>query len=283
LAQISALGLPPNEQKWQETVEVYGKDRTVDLRNIWTEIPGRDPDNGPVLLLAAHYDSKLCAGHPDPAHNFEFLGALDAAGSCGILIELMRVLKDRDNVPNIWIAWFDGEECLEFDWDRDNPANSLMGSRHFAQTMAADKERFPKGLSRRLQAMILLDLLGDEKQKIDKDTLSNSTLLDIFARASEQMGARDKLFEYVSPMTDDHQPFKNFGVAVLDLIDFRWRPPGEAARAAQAGGEPPAEEYTAWWHTADDTLDKISAASLGFAGNLVWHALPAIEKEIYGG
>ena len=45
--------------------------------------------------------------------------------------------------------------------------------------------------------------------------------------------------------------------------------------------KPPDGTYAAWWHTPDDTLDKMSAASLAFAGNLVWRALPAIEKKFY--
>ncbi len=273
--QLRTLGLTPREQTWEQEVTAYGKTRKLQLRNVWTEIPGKDP-KGPVLLIGAHYDSKICTGHPDPAHNFEFVGANDAAGSCGILLELARVLQTRDNTPNIWLLWIDGEESQEFVWKGDT---ALLGSTHFVRTMSKDKNYFPNGFSERLKVMVLLDLLGDPNLKIDKDSKSDETLLEIFGKAAEQMGAEDKMFQYLSPMEDDHIPFKNFGVAPIDLIDFRWRYANDQARSGETA---PAEgTYTAWWHTEQDNLSNVSADSLGFVGNLVWHALPEIEKAFY--
>lgn len=274
--QIQSLGLKPREQKWTEKVEVYGKPSELAFRNVWTEIPGKDPDNGPILLLAAHYDSKLCEGHPDPTHNFGFVGAIDGGGASGVLLELARVLKDRDNVPNLWLVWFDGEEALEWNWTDDK---AMFGSRHFAKTMSADKKLFPNGLAARMKAMVLMDLIGDRNQKIDKDTRSQSKLLEIFKIAADEMGESERMFEYESPMVDDHVPFKNRGVAVIDLIDFKWRTPAERMR--EVPNKPSEEEYVAWWHTPLDTMDNVSADSLAFVGNLVHHALPAIEQQFY--
>jgi glutaminyl-peptide cyclotransferase len=256
---------------------------------VWTEVPGKDPENGPIVLLAGHYDSKLTQGHPDPAHNFEFVGALDGGGTSGVLLELARALHDRkpgsDGAidANVWIAWFDGEECLEFEWVNDK---SLLGSRHFATTMAADKKRFPSGLSARLRAMVLLDLLGDVNFKIDKDTRSNAELADIFQAAAADLGIGKRVFVYESPMYDDHVPFKDLGVSVIDLIDFRWRAPSEWAISAEQWKQrniekPPEGTYKPWWHTPDDKLDAVSADALGAVGNLVWHALPAIDKSVH--
>lgn len=294
-AEITKLGLTPREQTWTESVQAYGKARDLELRNVWTEIPGKDPD-GPILLLACHYDSKECEGHPDPAHNFEFVGAIDGGGASGVLLELARVLSDHQKraragggaeliSPNIWIVWFDGEECVEFDWSRDK-ALSLMGSRHFARTMSGDKKLFPEGLAERMRVMVLLDLIGDKNIKIDRDTRSSGQLLEIFAATAERMGEKDRMFLYDSPMTDDHEPFKDFGVTVIDLIDFRWRAPAEWAMSAEdwqrRGVTKPADgTYAAWWHTPEDTLDKISPASLAFVGNLVWHSLPVIDQKFY--
>jgi Zn-dependent M28 family amino/carboxypeptidase len=285
--QIRDLGLTPQEQTWQQSVEVYGKPVTLALRNVWTEVPGKDPENGPIVLLAAHYDSKLMQGHPDPAHNFEFVGALDGGATSGILLELARALHERKGkegalAANVWIAWFDAEESLEYDWVNEK---SLLGSRHFATTMAADKKRFPSGLSARLRVMVLLDLLGDHNWKIDRDTRSNAELADIFQAAAADLGLADRVFRYESPMYDDHVPFKDLGVSVIDLIDFRWRPPSEQAISAeqwkQRGVDAPAKgTYRAWWHTPDDKLDNVSADALAEVGNLVWHALPAIDASL---
>jgi glutaminyl-peptide cyclotransferase len=248
-----------------------------------------------VLLLGCHYDSKLCQGHPDPAHNFPFVAAIDGAGASGVLLELARVLNDHQTrarkgegsleliTPNIWIVWFDGEECIEWDWTTEK---SLLGSRHFARSMSNDKNLFPDGLAARLRVMVLLDLIGDKNIKIDKDTKSSAQLLEIFAAAAERMGETERMFEYESPMTDDHEPFKDFGVTVIDLIDFRWRAPEEWKMSAEEwqrrGITKPADgTYAAWWHTSEDTLDKMSPDSLAFAGNLVWHALTDIDEKFY--
>ena len=50
---------------------------------------------------------------------------------------------------------------------------------------------------------------------------------------------------------DDHQPFLDLGFPAIDLIDFSYGP------------------GNSWWHTKEDTLDKISAESLHHAGSLV--------------
>jgi Zn-dependent M28 family amino/carboxypeptidase len=264
--ELGQLGLEPRRDRWTDPTE------KIEFENVWVEIPGKDPGRGPVVLLGAHYDSKLCAGHPDPAHNFEFVGAVDSAGACGLLLELARVLRDRpDRSHDIWIAWFDGEESIEFDWNRDAP-RALFGSRRFRDQLVAQPERLA-----RLKAMVLLDLIGSKNQKIDRDTLSNSDLLDIFQKAATAMGKGDRMYRWESQMIDDHQPFQEVGIPVIDLIDFRFRWAGDQPRP----GEPvPAEgEYEAWWHTSRDTIEQLSAESLEFVGNLVWLALPEIEKR----
>ncbi|MBK8977316.1 MAG: M28 family peptidase [Planctomycetes bacterium] len=246
---------------------------SLEFQNLWVEIPGtRGGELPPILAIAAHYDSKIT--HPGE-QDFEFVGALDSAGSCGVLIELARLLQAQPPIgPDVWLIWFDGEESIPWEWDH---GKSLMGSRHFAQVMNEDGDRFPTGLRGRLKVLVLLDLLGDPELKIDKDTASNPTLNAIFKDAATRLGRADVMFRYESPMTDDHIPFKEKGVSVIDLIDFRYRP------AAEHSPSEPAEvaRYFPWWHTAEDNLQHLSADSLELVGNLVWAALPDIEKAFY--
>lgn len=264
-------GLEPQEQIWSETVKLHGKEQQVKFQNVWAQVPGKDPVHGPVVILSAHYDSKLCSGHPDPAHNFEFVGALDAAGSVGVLLELSRHLAKRDNTVNFWLVFFDGEESLEYDW---NDQLALFGSRHFVRTMSQDKQRFPNGLSSRLRAMVLLDLIGDKIQKIDRDKASTTELVELFRGVATEMGEADRMYRYESEFKDDHIPFVDYGIPAIDLIDFVHRVP-----AGRRKDEPPEiAQYEAWWHTRADTLDKLSPDSLAFVGNLVWNALPKLEQ-----
>ncbi|HMH53666.1 MAG TPA: M28 family peptidase, partial [Candidatus Acidoferrum sp.] len=59
---------------------------------------------------------------------------------------------------------------------------------------------------------------------------------------------------------DDHAPFLSAGVPAALLIDF---------------------DFPAW-HTAGDTLDKVSARSLQVVGDVVLDALPAVEARVGG-
>jgi Zn-dependent M28 family amino/carboxypeptidase len=63
------------------------------------------------------------------------------------------------------------------------------------------------------------------------------------------------------PVEDDHAPFLRAGVPSALLIDFDYPP----------------------WHTAQDTLDKVSAKSLAIVGEVVREALPAVERALLRG
>ena len=52
-------------------------------------------------------------------------------------------------------------------------------------------------------------------------------------------------------MTDDHEPFVQAGIPAIDLIDFEFGPGNR------------------WWHTQEDSLDKISPQSLKITGQTV--------------
>lgn len=267
LDELKKLGLKPEEQIWTDPVE------KIRFRNLFVQIDGTDPVAGPILGIGAHYDTKVTHGHDKADQNFRFVGAIDGAGGPAVLLELARAFKNRKAGPNIWLIWFDGEESLEFDWKDER---ALFGSWHFVKTMSADKERFPKGLRDRMKTFVLLDLIGDKDIKIDKDVTSNPTLNQIFLDTATAMGEADRMFQdqLSKIFKDDHLPFREFGVTVVDLIDFQWRIPKE-----RGGQEKPGLQ--AWWHTDKDTPDKMSKAALKFAGDLVYLAVPAIEKEFY--
>lgn len=284
-AEIKKLGLEPKSDVWEEKVHLP-KRESVRFQNVWTEIPGADPVKGPIVVLGAHYDTKLCEDHPEPERNFPFVGAIDSAGSCALLLELARVLKDDPKRQvNVWCVWFDGEESLTWEWDEQKNL-ALIGSKRFVKQIGEDKARFPKGVSSRVRTMVLMDLIGDKEQKIDKDLQSDPNLVKIFADAAAKMGESERMFRYETSLLtgakgdvrqggDDHIPFQRVGVPVIDLIDFKFRNPLE--HGPQAPKE--AARYFPWWHTKDDTFDKLSPDSLAFVGNLICTAWPAIEAS----
>ncbi|MGE0141672.1 MAG: M28 family peptidase [Planctomycetota bacterium] len=246
---------------------------STEFENLWVEIPPTPArSDAPILILAAHYDSKIT--HPGE-QDFAFVGALDAAASCAVLLELAKHLVGTAAQPfEVWLVFFDGEESLEWDW---NDAKALIGSRHFARTLSADKARFPTGIASRVKAMVLLDLLGDQVFKIDREKESNPTLIDLFARAAATLGLSEQVFRFETQVSgDDHIPFKQLGVRVIDLIDFQWRVPAQH----REGMPPEAKQYFPFWHTADDTMERVSAASLARIGDLILRALPLLAAEV---
>lgn len=277
--EVKKLGL---EMKRHEVM--HDKEKKL-IRNLWCEIPGEDPQNGPVLMLAAHYDTKLTDGHQDPTNNFRFVGAIDGGGAPAVLLELARLLKTGPTKPkvNVWLYWIDAEESLDWQWNHDR---ALLGSKAFCKMLSETK-----ALSR-IKAFVLLDLIGSKNHKIDFDGNSDGKLQTIFEHAGKAIGEQGRMYEFPTAAekadyqrrgiqqwgtTDDHITFRGFGVPSVLLIDFFRRIPPHLQNLPP-GQQPEIDpRYYQWWHTVDDDLPQVDPAALAFAGNLVMAALPDLE------
>ncbi len=272
-AELRKLGLQPQLQEFTHPQE------KLLLRNLWVQIDGEDPQRGPILCIGSHYDTKLAHGHDQDTHNFPFVGAIDGGGGPAVLLELARILTtDPAYKPkvNVWLYWIDGEESVEWEWNNDR---ALLGSKHFVKTMAADKTLFPDGLRQRLKAFVLLDLIGSKDFKIDRDLKSHKGLQDLFAKAAPKTGQPERVYEFTSGITDDHESFISFGIPSVLLIDFEFRIPFHMRRNFDPNRKHPRDDdYAKWWHTADDNLAQASPEALAFAGNLVLAAWDDLQE-----
>ncbi len=281
-AEVKKLGL---EMKRHELL--HEKEKKT-IRNLYVQIDGDDPVNGPILMFGAHYDTKLAEGHADAAHNIPFVGAIDGGGGPAVLVELARELKVRTPKPkcNIWLYWIDAEESLDWTW---NDERALLGSKAFCK-MLADTKVLP-----RVKSFVLIDLIGSKDYKIDRDGRSATTLIPIFERAAAAMGEAARVYQFPTEIeiaqikayarqqgkkeewgiTDDHNVFTNFGVPSVLLIDFERRIPGRP----QVN---PTTDYQQWWHTSEDNLDAMDPDALAFTGNLLLQALPELEAFVLG-
>jgi glutaminyl-peptide cyclotransferase len=143
-------------------------------------------------------------------------------------------------------VWFDGEEAFR-EW---TPRDSLYGSRR----MAAELEK-----SRSLpRAVIVADMIGDRDLAIRREAASTPWLTDAIWSSAARLGHAAHFVSEVLPVEDDHVPFLKMGVPAALLIDFDYPP----------------------WHTAEDTIDKVSARSLEIIGSVLLDALPAIEAAL---
>lgn len=179
------------------------------------------------------------------------MGANDAGSSTAFLIEWARVMKLRKNPLTIEVLFLDGEEATLPDW---GGTDHTYGSRHYVE--AARRDKTLAGL----RALVLVDMIGDRDLHIRRELYSTSWLTSAIWSAAKRLGKTGAFLDSTTQIEDDHVPFLDAGVAAVDIIDGP-------------------EDYPPW-HTAEDTLDKVSAGSLQVVGDVLLEALPAIEKRL---
>ena len=200
------------------------------------------------ILPGKRSDVILIGGHYDTKlfRDFRFVGANDAGSSTALLLELARALAKTKREFTYWLVFFDGEEARE-QW---SATDSLYGSRHLAAELARTK-RLPR-------AMLLVDMIGDRDLAIRREAQSTPWLTDAVWDAARRLRYDAHFLPDTLSVEDDHVPFLRAGVPATLLIDF---------------------DFPAW-HTAEDTVDKLSADSLRVVGEVVLEALPAIEARL---
>ncbi len=193
--------------------------------------------DGPAVLLGAHYDTRRAADEEDPS--VPVLGANDGASGVAVLLELARAL-DWDQVDSrVYLAFFDAEDNGRLDgWDW------IVGSSYVA-------EHWGEAGEPPLTAMVLVDMIGDADQQIYYEVNSDHALNQTIWRIAADLGYAERFIpQYKYTILDDHVPFARRGIPAVDIIDF---------------------DYP-YWHTTQDTPDKVSAESLEAVGRTleVW-------------
>jgi Zn-dependent M28 family amino/carboxypeptidase len=217
----------------------------VPMKNITGEVAGRRSD---IVMIAGHYDTK-----PQPG----FVGANDGGSSTAAVLEMARVLAKNRLKPEftLWFVFFDGEEAF-VDWSANNGLDNTYGSRHMASKLVGD------GTIKRVRALILVDMIGDKQLDLLRDAESTPWLVSTIWKTANRLGQSSHFLKANGGYSDDHIPFKDAGVPVVDLIDFNYGP---------------ANRY---WHSNEDTLDKVSGESVKIVGDVVIASLPLIYKDL---
>jgi glutaminyl-peptide cyclotransferase len=206
-------------------------------------IVARWGEGHPWVIIGAHYDSRLKADRDPLVQNRELPvpGANDGASGVAVLTELGRTLPPFLGLQNgsgqakfnqVWLVFFDAEDNGNIEgWDW------ILGSRGFTS-----------GLTEKPDAVVILDMIGDSNLNIYMEKNSDPVLTgEIWARAAELGFSKYFIPQYRYRILDDHLPFLESGIPAVDIIDF---------------------EY-AYWHTREDTSDKISARSLQIVGDTI--------------
>jgi hypothetical protein len=255
--ELKSYGLKTTLDEFSENTP-RGK---VKFKNIIAELPGESPN---VIIIASHYDTK-------PFKEFSFVGANDGGSSTGALLEIARVMASGNGAANqnasqkrkftYWFVFFDGEEAFCHEWDEClDGRDHTYGSRYMVERLRKEKQLD------RVKAMILLDMIGDRDLTIPREDGSSQWLVDAIWGTAREIGhAKEFPDRPFSVGDDDHMPFLRAAVPAVDIIDFEY------------GSSPEGNDY---WHTKDDTLDKISPRSLKIVGDVILLSLPKIEAQI---
>lgn len=229
--RLNALGLKTVIDTFTEETPAG----TMVFNNVLGRLPGK---TNRLIILASHFDTKsgIC---PD------FQGANDSGSSTGVLLELARVLSARAPFETEFlVALFDGEECRS----QYGPNDGLHGSRRLARQIV---EGGGAGL---VEAVILLDMIGDKDLNITVPRNSSKALVKELFSAAHEVGARPFFSLGPGSILDDHVPFFEAGMPAIDVIDFEY------------GSVPGLNDY---WHTRKDTLDKLSVESMQTVGDTI--------------
>jgi glutaminyl-peptide cyclotransferase len=215
----------------------------VQMKNIIAKAPGTGQG---IILLLTHYDTLSSVEN--------FVGAEDSASSTGLMIEMARQLCGKKGSNSVWIAFLDGEEAF-VNWNQDN--DHTYGSRELAARMALS------GDLKRVKAVILADMIGQYNLSIQRQSDSPKWLNDLVWKTAARLGYKDIFVSQETQTSDDHDPFLERGVPALDIIDLN--------DYISAG----------YWHTTQDTLDKVSPRSVAIVGHVILESVDELQKKFH--
>ena len=228
-------------QSWQH---VTARGDPLPLRNF---IARFNPSAEKRLLLLAHWDSRPVSDSPrsrEPAKPVP--GANDGGSGVALLLGVADVLKRSPPVIGVDLLFVDGEDYGDF---TKTPTDVLIGSRYYG----AHQLPGPKPLY-----AVLFDLVADKDLQLYQEgnsLIGAPEVVELVWDTAKDLGHGG--YFIASPrhtLIDDHIELQKAGIRAIDVVDF---------------------DYPSW-HTPDDTIDKVSAASLQIVGDV---ALALVRRE----
>jgi glutaminyl-peptide cyclotransferase len=215
----------------------------VTMHNFIVRFPGKKDG---VIVLGTHYETNY------PLRSINFVGANDGAATTGLLMAIADQVRGKKlDGYSVWLVFFDGEEAIQH-W---SASDSTYGSRHLAAKWGGN------GTLGRIKAFMLADMIGDKDLDIQRETRSTVWLVDLVRQAAKKFGYEHYFFQTEEPVEDDHLPFVQRGVPSIDVIDLDYGP------------------NNSYHHTAQDTMDKVSARSLSIDGDVFMETMRLINQR----
>lgn len=227
---------------WEQPFTASTPVGAIDMVNVVGVVEGTEDG---VIVIGNHYETKLF-------EDFEFVGANDAGSSTAWMLEMARALGPNRKGRTVWLVFFDGEEAF-VTW---SSTDSLYGSRAFVQHLVDSGRRDD------IEAMINVDMIGDCSLAVRKESGAPAWLTDAIWATAAELGHEEQFTTSFLSIQDDHIPFRRAGIPAIDIIDFSFGP------------------SNSYWHTPQDTLDKVCPESLQVVGDVIYHALGRVEDGL---
>ena len=212
--------------------------RKLPLRNILARFR---PELKDRVIYITHWDSRPVSesASTDAEKKMPVPGANDGASGVGMFVALGDVLKRSKPNVGVDLLFTDGEDYGQFG---PPEVDVLIGSKYFAQHPPTPGYKPLYG--------VLWDMIGDKDLRIPYEMNSFQQAPEVVSRVwqtAADLGYGDVFVQESGGLiTDDHIPFLNAGMHVIDVIDLTYPP----------------------HHTPQDTMDKISAKSLAAVGDV---------------
>ena len=225
--------------------------------NLTNLIATYKPDNSSSqeIYLVAHYDSRDRAERDEneSLRNTPIDGANDGASGTAVLIEMGKIIPKMNLSHSVKLFFTDAED--------QGVRPGIYGSKAWAENRTDDE------LSN-ISAFIVIDMIGDSDLHFTHVWPGTSELWLTIQSLAEALGLVEgkndclgnpgaDVFDIETSygVIDDHVAAFERGVPAIDIIDIH---SGEGA-----------DKWGGYWHTHNDTIDKVSAESLGRIGQLL--------------
>jgi glutaminyl-peptide cyclotransferase len=109
----------------------------------------------------------------------------------------------------------------------------------------------------KIRAFLLADIVGSRELRIKRDANSDKALTDLVWTTAKNLGYSGVFANDPTAIEDDHQSFSTRGTHTVDVIDLE----------------------IPYWHTPQDTLDKISSKSLAVVGHVFIESVKQLQTK----
>lgn len=212
----------------------------AELVNIRGVVTGTMPG---VIILSTHCDSFVDGDTP-------FIDANGSASGTAWLLEMARTLGSTWEGRTLWLLFYDG----------NNTPNGPHGSPVFHDQLKQT------GALASVDAVLNVEAIGDCYLSLSKDERAPHWLTEVLWNTADRQGYSSHFGLFSEDQASNHSPFRDAGIPALELRDFRY------------GGSP--VDHQKNWQTEADTLDKLCMGSLRAVGDVIYHALLAIDGQL---